>query len=380
MYEDVVELRRKFHQIPELGFEEFETSALIKEILEWHEISYIADVAGTGITVSFGEGHPHIAFRAEIDGLPIQEENNLSFRSKRNGFMHACGHDCHIAALVGTALQAKKLFDANKLKGRVTFIFQPSEETTNQKNLSGGQIISRMPEMMDVDNYYSAHVESTLENGKVYIRDGALTAAIDRFDLDIIGKAGHGAYPHNTVDPIWLAANIMQMINTLESRIANTAFPSVISICTITGGTAWNIVPDKVSMSGTIRTFNQEEREKIHDCIKKCCEITKLFGGDYVLNIAKGNPSVINNPVECNVVRTAAAKVMGEDVLSNIDIQMGGDDFSHYAILKPSCYFYMGAKKDNISRQHHSSNFDVDESVIANIVKIFLAIIEEKLS
>lgn len=380
MYEDVIELRRRFHQIPELGFEEFKTSAAIKEIFDQHGISYISDVAGTGIIVSFGKGHPHIAFRAEIDGLPIQEENDFPYRSKRDGFMHACGHDCHIAALIGTVLQAKGLFDEGKVHGKATFIFQPSEETTNKDNVSGGQIISSIPDMLDVDNFYSAHVESTLANGKVFVRDGALTAAIDRFDLDIIGQAGHGAYPHNTVDPIWIASSIMPMINSLESRIANTAYPSVVSICTISGGTAWNAIPNKVSMSGTIRTFNQDEREKIHNYMNKCCEATELLGGNYTLNIAKGNPSVINDPAECNVVRAAVTKILGKDALANVEIQMGGDDFSHYSMQKPSCYFYMGAKKDGVSRQHHSSNFDIDEDVIPNIVKIFLTIIEEKLS
>lgn len=377
---DVIELRHKFHQIPELGFEEYLTSAAIREILDTNDIDYVPNIAGTGILVSIGCGHPHICFRAELDGLPITEQNDVPYCSTIPGHMHACGHDCHIAALIATVLGAKELYEKGELKGKVSFIFQPSEETTNSDNLSGGQIISSMKEMEDVDHFYCAHVESTLENGKVFIRDGALTAAIDRFDLSIYGKAGHGAYPHNTLDPIWISANIMQMINSLESRIANTAYPSVISICTIAGGVAWNAIPEKVEMSGTIRTFNQNEREKIHDFLVRCCEVAKDLGGDYQLKIAKGNPSVINDPTECDLVRSAVSACLGKSVISNVDIQMGGDDFSHYSLRKPSCYFYMGAKKDSISRQHHSSNFDIDENVISNMVKVYLSIIRKKLS
>ena len=170
------------------------------------------------------------------------------------------------------------------------------------------------------------------------------------------------------------------MINSLESRIANTAFPSVISICTIGGGVAWNAIPEKVEMSGTIRTFNQEERERIHDYLLRCCEVARTLGGDYRLTIAKGNPSVINDPIQCDLVRSAVSDCMGKDSVTSIEIQMGGDDFSHYSLKKPSCYFYMGAKKDSISRQHHSSNFDIDENVIGNMVKVYLSIIRKKLS
>jgi len=260
----IVELRRAFHKIPELGFQEYETNALITKILDSFGIKYENKVAGTGVIVSFGNGHPHIAFRAEIDGLPICEENEVEYKSEKQGYMHACGHDAHIAILLDSIIRTKLLFEKEQCNGKVTFIFQPCEESKNEEGISGGQIISDIHALADVDHFYSAHVESTLESGKFYIREGGLTAAIDRFDVDIIGKPGHGAYPHNTVDPIWLATAIVQLINTLESRTVNTAHPSVISVCTIAGGSAWNVIPDKVSFSGTIRTFDEYEREKIH--------------------------------------------------------------------------------------------------------------------
>lgn len=377
---DVIELRRKFHQIPEVGFHEFETSRQIKEILDEYGIEYTDSVADTGIIVSFGEGHLHIAFRAEIDALPINEENDVPYASKNPGYMHACGHDCHIAALIQTIIRTKELFDKNKLRGKVTFIFQPCEETTNSDGMSGGQIISKLPFFSDVDHIYTCHIESTLESGKVFVRNGGLTAAIDRFDIEIIGKSGHGAYPHNTIDPIWLSSNVIQMINSIESRVANTAFPSVISICTINGGNIWNAIPDKVTLSGTIRSFNENERERIHTSLKACLESVRAFGGDYNLTIAKGNPSVINDSIQADVVRKAAAIVVGEENVKDINIQMGGDDFSHYSMIKPSCYCYIGAKKDDVSRQHHSGNFDIDESKIELIPNIYLQIIKDSLS
>lgn len=376
---DIIELRRMFHKIPEVGFKEYETNMLIRRILDKYGVKYKADIAGTGLIISYGEGHPHIAFRAEIDALPIQEENNVEYCSTKDGYMHACGHDCHIAALIGTVVKTKEIFEKSNIQGKVTFIFQPCEETHNEEGLSGGQIISSLPELESVDHFYAGHIESTLENGKIFIREGALTAAIDRFDAEVIGRPGHGAYPHNTVDPIWLAANTIQMINTIESRVANTAYPSVISVCTISGGNTWNTIPEKVSMSGTIRSFNQKEREKIHDRMTKCFESCRLFGGDFNLNIEKGNPSVVNDSNECNFVREAVRNVINDEAVSSIDIQMGGDDFSYYAMQKPSCYFYIGAKKDDISRQHHSGNFDIDESMIPYISRIYMEIIRMKL-
>lgn len=376
---NIIELRRQFHKIPELGFKEFETSTLIKSILRDNGIQYTDSVAGTGLIVSLGEGHPHIAFRAEMDALPIMEENSVDYCSKHDGCMHACGHDCHLAGLIATAIQTKTLFESKKIKGKVTFIFQPCEETTNEDGLSGGQIISSLPFIDDIDSIYTSHIESTLKSGKIFVRNGALTAAIDRFDAEVIGKAGHGAYPHNTIDPIWLTANVIQQINSLESRVVNTAYPSVISVCTVNGGKIWNAIPEKVALSGTIRTFNQSEREKIHSSLKACFETVKQFNGDYVLNIKKGNPSVINNIFECESVRKAAAKIVGLENVVDIEIQMGGDDFSHYSLKKPSCYYYIGAKKDEVSRQHHSGNFDIDESKIDLISQIYIQIIKDKL-
>ena len=379
MIENVIQLRRMFHKIPEVGFNEYKTNELIRNFLDKYNINYINNVAGTGIILSFGNGHPHIAFRAEMDALPVYEENEFDFVSENEGVMHACGHDCHIAALIETIIETKKMYEKNAFRGKVTFIFQPCEETTNKEGLSGGQIVSNIPELEDVDNFYTAHIESTLESGKIFIREGALTAAIDRFDAEIIGKAGHGAYPHNSIDPIWLAANTIQIINSLESRVVNTAYPSVISICTINGGNVWNAIPNKVSLSGTIRSFNQKEREIIHKRIKSCFDSILVFDAEYVLNIKKGNPSVINDPLECEFVRNAAKKVLSSESVSSIEIQMGGDDFSYYSQKKPSCYFYVGAKKDNISRQHHSGNFDIDENAIKNISKIFIQIIKDKM-
>lgn len=375
MSEYIVELRRAFHKIPELGFQEYETNALITKILSSLDVEYITNVAGTGVLVSFGSGHPHIAFRAEIDGLPICEENEVEYKSEKDGCMHACGHDAHIAVLIDSIIKTKLLFEKENAKGKVTFIFQPCEETKNQDGMSGGQLISEMPILADVDYFFAAHVESTLENGKFFIREGGLTAAIDKFAVDIFGAPGHGAYPHHAVDPIWLATNTVQLINTLESRTVNTAYPSVISVCTIEGGTAWNVIPEKVSFGGTIRTFNESEREKIHDKLRCCLETVKSFGGRYTLDISRGNPSVINSLQPCNIVKDAIKKAVGEKAISGIEIQMGGDDFSYYAQKKPSCYFYVGAKKDSVSRQHHSSIFDIDENVLQNISNVYLQII-----
>jgi len=373
----IIKMRRTFHQNPELGFCEFETAKLIQYELDKLSIPYKSGIGRTGIILQFGTGHPHIAFRAEMDALPITEANNdIDYASNNLGRMHACGHDAHMAVLLHTVIQTKLLSDAGKLSGKVSFIFQPCEETQNEKGKSGAYYMLDKEVLHDVDHYFAGHIESTFENGKIFVRNNAVTSAIDRFDIEIIGKAGHGAYPHKAIDPIWITSHVLTAINTIQSRCIDTNSPSIISVCSINGGDTWNAIPEKVTLCGTIRTFNQTVRENIHKHLENCLNIAELFGGTYKLNILRGNPTVLNDIEMSDIVRKCAAMVVGSENVVNIDMQMGGDDFSYYSIEKPSCFFYVGAKLDAISRQHHSSNFNIDEGVLLKFSNIFLKIIE----
>ncbi|GHU48887.1 amidohydrolase [Clostridia bacterium] len=372
----IIKMRRLFHQHPELGFCEFETTKIIQSELDNLEAPYIKGIGGTGIIIQFGSGHPHIAFRAEMDALPITETNNdIDYVSKNTGEMHACGHDGHMALLLYTIKQVKTLSDAGKLSGKVSFIFQPCEETKNEEGKSGAQYVLAEKALYDVDHYFAGHIESTFENGRVFIRDNAVTSAIDRFDIEIIGKSGHGAYPHKAVDPIWITSHALSVINSIQPRCIDTNSPSIISICSINGGDTWNAIPEKVILSGTIRTFDESVRNEIHMRIEKCLHIADILGGSFKLNIARGNPTVINAPDISNIVRQCASSVVGTENVLGVDLQMGGDDFSYYSTEKPSCFFYFGAKLDSVSRQHHSGNFNIDERILIKFSNIFYNIV-----
>lgn len=375
--EYIIKMRRIFHQNPELGFCEFETAQIIQSELDKMNVPYKKGIGGTGIIVQFGIGHPHIAFRTEMDALPITEANDdIDYASKTSGKMHACGHDGHMALLLHTVRQVKGLSDGSKLNGRVSFIFQPCEETQNEKGYSGAHYMLAEECLHDVDHFFTGHLESTFENGKVFIRDNSVTSAIDRFDIEIIGKSGHGAYPHKAVDPIWITSQILTAINSIQSRCVDTNSPSIISVCSINGGDAWNAIPEKVILSGTIRTFDQAIRNNIHKRLEKCVQISELLGGTYKLDILQGNPTVINAPDMSVIVRECASSVVGIENVVNVDLQMGGDDFSYYSIAKPSCFFYFGAKRDLVSRQHHSSNFNIDEGILTKFSNIFYNIVK----
>jgi amidohydrolase len=373
----IIKMRRIFHQNPELGFCEFETAKIILSELDKMAVPYKMGIGGTGVIAQLGSGHPHIAFRTEMDALPIREANDdIDYASKNIGKMHACGHDGHMALLLHTVKQIKALSDTGKLSGKVSFIFQPCEETQDKQGKSGAQYMLMEESLQDVDYYFAGHIESTFENGKIFIRENAVTSAIDRFDIEIIGKAGHGAYPHKAVDPIWITSHILTAINSIQSRCVDTNSPSIISVCSINGGNIWNALPDKVTLNGTIRTFDQTIRNVIHERLDKCVQISELLGGTYKLNILRGNPTVINAPKVSAIVRRCASSVIGAENIINVNLQMGGDDFSYYSIEKPSCFFYFGAKLDLVSRQHHSNNFNFDESILVKFSNVFYNIVE----
>lgn len=373
--EYIIQLRRLFHKKPELGFREHKTAQIIMSELDKKNIKYKSGIGGTGIIAQLGSGYPHIAYRAEMDALPIMENNqDIDYASENNGVMHACGHDGHMAILLGVIDVLKQEFEDRTLNGRISFIFQPCEETRNQSGETGAQTMLKYNGLDDVDSFFAIHLESTLTSGQVFIREKSVTSIIDRFDIEIIGKAGHGAYPHKAIDPIWITSQVISSINSIQSRCIDTNSPSIISICTINGGNAWNVIPDKVSLSGTIRTFSEQVREDIHNKIEDCLNISKSLGGSYILKIEKGNPTVKNDSDLCKLVKESAALIIGNENIREIDLQMGGDDFSYYSLLKPSCYFYFGAKKDSISRQHHSSNFNIDERSLSKCADIFINI------
>mgnify|MGYP001281260309 CR=1 FL=1 len=360
----LIEFRRAFHMYPELGFQEIETGKKICAILKDANISFETGFAKTGIVATIGSGKPTVALRADMDALPVAEANEVDYKSKNNGKMHACGHDAHMACLLGAAILLKKEFSDNNINGTVKLVFQPCEESKDANRQSGSMLMVEEGVFNDVDAVIALHVESTMTNGALFIRPGAMTAAVDRIDGKVLGKGGHGAYPHQAIDPIWLSSNVLNTIYGILPRCIDATQPAVISICTIHAGSTWNVIPEFVELSGTVRTFDEEVRQKIHKEIEQAFQIAKVMGGDYELLIDRGHPSVINAPNLVAKVEEVATHVLGSENVKLVGLQMGAEDFSHITRIKPSAYFYLGAKKDNINRPHHSSNFDIDESVL----------------
>ncbi|MBP2071163.1 M20 metallopeptidase family protein [Thermoanaerobacterium butyriciformans] len=361
--DEIIELRRKIHREPELGFEETKTSELIKKYLEKLGIE-TKIMAKTGVVGTIkGNGEKTIAIRADIDALPIQEENDVPYSSLVPGKMHACGHDVHTAIALGAAKLLSQRKD--KLMGNVKFIFQPAEETTGgaKPMLEAGAF-----ENPKVDAIIGLHVDPDLQVGQIGYTYGKAYASSDMFDINVIGKSSHGAEPHKSIDPIVISANIINMIQTVVSRESNPLEPLVITIGSIEGGYARNIIAGKVHMSGIIRMLNEENRDmivaKVENIAKKTAE---LMGGKVEFTRIEGYPCLINDSRMINILRLSALGIVGEENIKNVLPTLGVEDFAYYLKKVPGCFYKLGCgnKELGIDKPIHSNMFDVDENCIA---------------
>lgn len=360
----LIAIRRDLHEHPELAFKEVRTASRVAETLHDLGIECETGVARTGVVAHLGEGSPHFALRADMDALPIVEANDVEYKSQNAGVMHACGHDAHTAILLGAAMLLNEDFKQGRLKGSVKLLFQPAEENTGYDNKSGGQLMVEEGALRDVDAVVGLHVASTLPANHVYIRAGAFMAAVDSFEGDVIGRGGHGAYPHEALDPIWLSAQVINAIHGMISRRKDPTKAGLVSVTMINAGTANNIIPESVHLVGTIRTFDREVREQIHGDLEKSFATVRSFGGDYKLNISTGYPTTVNDPTMAEFVRGMAIDLIGGEHVKEAHMQMGAEDFSFMARSKPGAFFNLGAKKDELDRPHHNPHFDIDESVL----------------
>lgn len=359
--EEIIGIRRKIHMHPELGFEEVKTSELVYEYLKslGFEVKRLAKTGVVGLLK--GDGERTIAIRADMDALPIQEENEVEYASKIPGKMHACGHDVHTAILLGTA---KVLSRIKNVKGNVKFIFQPAEETT------GGalpMIEEGVLEGPRVDAIIGLHVDPDLEVGQIGITYGKAYASSDMFDVIIKGRSSHGAEPHKGIDALVIAANVISALQTFASRKTSPFTPIVVTIGTIKGGYARNIIADRVEMSGIIRMMEEERREEIVESVEKMCkDIAEAYGGDAEFRRVKGYPLLINDKVFTNLVKKSASMILGEENVLEVSPSMGVEDFAYFLQRVPGTFYKLGCgnKEKGIDKPLHSSRFDVDERCI----------------
>ncbi len=361
--DQLVAWRREIHMHPELGFEEMRTSRLVADTLREMGIEVEVGVAETGVVARIGEGRPAVGIRADMDALPIQEANDVPYRSQTTGLMHACGHDAHTSILLGVAKVLNDLPD--RPAGEIRLLFQPSEEKWRETDgHSGGSLMVEEEALDGLDAVIACHVASNTPVGEVEVTDGFSLAAPDTFEAKIIGEGTHGAAPHNGLDPIWLQAQVVNTLQAIRSRRRDPTERSVVTIGSIHAGVADNVIPNEVIMRGTIRTFEQEAREAIHRLVDEAFALVRHFGGDYELKISTGYPALYNDPGVADLIRRAGKDLLGEEMSGEGAPIMAGEDFAFMTQKAPGAMMRLGAKLDDLNRPHHSPIFDIHEGCL----------------
>lgn len=351
--------RRDFHMHPELGFQEKRTAGEIAKHLEEWGYRVRTGVGKTGVVADIGSGKPIVAIRADMDALPIQETNDVPYKSKNDGVMHACGHDAHLAIALGTA----KLLSEEDITGTIRFLFQPAEEMEDEDGLSGAPRMIEDGALEGVDYAIALHVAANIEEGKIELDEYA-AAGVDTFYAKITGKGGHGSTPHKVVDPIFISGHIILAIHNIVSRRLRPFDPAVISIGTISGGQVDNVIPAEVDLSGTIRYLDPDTQKLIHVEIKRAMEIAKTMGGDYELRIVEGYPPMNNNPEVITQIRSAIEYTIGPEKLVEPEPEMGAEDFGFFIQDIPGAMFFLGCEIEGDTRRHHDARFDINEDCL----------------
>jgi amidohydrolase len=359
--EQVIAFRRDLHRIPETGFKEAKTSAYVAETLAKLNLDVQTGIATHGVVglLRSGQPGPTLMIRADMDALPIAEETGLPFASTHPGCMHACGHDSHMAMALGAASVLRELTD--RFRGNVKFVFQPAEEGPG-----GAQpmIAAGVMENPTVDYCLGCHLWAERPEGHIGIRPGVFMAAMDRFDIKITGKGGHGAQPHLCVDALEVGTQVVAALQRIVSRHIDPIEPVVVTVASFHAGTAFNITPAEAVMSGTTRTFNAEIwkswRGRIDRVVRGVCE---SMGAGYELNFSWGYPPTVNDASMSEVVRRCAVQVVGEERVVVPDLTMGGEDMSFYLQRAPGCYYCIGVGREGAAPLHHPK-FDFKEDLM----------------
>jgi amidohydrolase len=365
-HKSIVAIRRHLHSHPELSFQEYRTAQFIGKTLKELGIEVQEGIANTGLvaTIRGRNAAKHmVALRADIDALPIQEENQVHYKSQVPGVMHACGHDVHTASLIGTAqiLHALK----EEFEGTFRLIFQPAEEKAPGGAIAmiqEGVLAKPVPACI-----LGQHVAPMLAAGKIAFTKGIVMASADEIYITVQGKGGHAASPHLAVDPILIAAHIIVALQQLVSRNTDPLSSVVLSICQMHGGEATNVIPDKVYLSGTLRTIDESVRAKAHETITALCQnIAKAMGGICIVDIGKGYPSTYNNPGLTERALVFAKQYMGADNVVELPLTMGGEDFGYYAQQVPGCFYLLGVQNEaqGICSLVHTPTFNIDEKAL----------------
>lgn len=379
LYAKVKSYREHLHMHPELSYQEENTMHFVSEVLTEIGVPHQTRIGDTGVvglikSSKHDENDPCIALRADLDALPIQEQNETLYRSKVDGVMHACGHDVHTSILLGTAEILNELKE--ELPYPVKLIFQPGEE----KNPGGAtyMIRDKALENPDVKEIYAIHVFPELDTGHVGMKSGLYMASCDEIYVDLIGKGGHGATPNKCIDPIMIGANILTQIQQIVSRKCDPKIPCVLSFGHFEALGATNVIPEKAHLKGTFRTMNEDWRREALEIIQNSIEkIAEASGGKAEVTISKGYPFLENSPELTEKTRVKANMLLGEDKVHELPIRLTAEDFSYYSKVVPSCFFRIGVRNEEkgITYSVHHPKFDIDpEALVTGMQMMSIAV------
>jgi len=362
LFAETVAIRRDLHAHPELAFAEHRTAGIVAERLRALGIETHTGIGGTGVVGLLSGAHPGptIMLRADMDALPMPEENDVAYVSQTPGVTHACGHDAHVAMLLGAAQLL--CASASEIHGRVAFVFQPAEE-------GGGGALAmledRLIERFAIERAYGLHIGTVLPSGVFGLRPGPLMASVDSFDLVVEGMGGHGAMPQFSVDPVVVAAEVVGSLQRVVSREIDPIEPAVVTIGAINGGTTYNVIPPRVALKGTVRSLSDATRSSMEGRIRRIAEHTcAAANATCRLDWHPSYPVTSNDPVETAFVRATLAAEFGDARVLEIPPIMGSEDFSYYAQRVPACFWFLGAADATHRFPNHHPAFDIDEQAM----------------
>jgi len=377
MQDEMKTWRQDLHRIPEIGLEEYKTSSYIKKKLNKWNIEYKDGYSNTGLVAwvkgNKGQSDKSIGLRADFDALPMNENNNFDHKSTNRGMMHACGHDGHTSILLGAA---KYLSENPNFDGTVHFIFQPGEE-----GFGGGEKMIQDGLFQDfkIDEVYALHNWPGLKLGQFGVSTGAMMAAVDEFDIVVKGKGCHAAMPDLAVDPVIIASQIINSLQTIISRSTNPVDKALISVTKIHGGSAYNVIDDEVKLGGTVRTFKNETRDLIEKKINDTAKgIALANGGEAEIKYYRKYPATINSKNESVFAGNVAKELVGENnVITDIEPSMGGEDFSYLLNEKPGSYLYIGQKDNNHKAHLHTTQYDFNDNLLPLGVNYWVELVKK---
>lgn len=373
--EETIALRRELHKQPELGFQEFNTSRIVAEQLRALGLEVRTGIAGTGVIGLLRGSRPGrtVLLRADMDALPIEEENDVSYRSRVPGTMHACGHDGHTAGLLAVArlLHARR----DDFAGTVKFCFQPCEESP-----PGGakpMIEEGVLEDPRVDAVFGLHLWQNLPLGQIGIIPGPAMANSDRFTITVQGRGGHAAQPHQTIDSVVVASQIVVALQTIVARNVSPLEPAVVTVGSFQAGTTFNVIADTAELKGTIRTFDPELRQSLPARVEAVARgVAEALGASITWEFLEGYPATVNDPAMAELVREVATEVVAPEQVVRPDPTMGGEDFAYFLRERPGCFWFVGTRNEErgLTYGHHHPRFDIDEAALPIAIESLAAV------